>query len=308
MGRKKQVDIIGVPLDLGVKELGLKLGPDALRKARLVEVCRHLGIDVRDLNNIKIPTTETTGNNYHIRSITQCCNNLAKVVSKSVEAGRIPICLGGDHSLAIGSVAGVVSKLGRVGCVWMDAHPDANTPQTSPSGNIHGMPAAIILGHGAEELVNVGIAGATLGYENLILLGTRDIDEGEVEFINRHNVRMFSIFDVLEQGLPCVVDEMIARLCRESRNVHVSLDLDVLKEEVAPGVGLPSRCGFDMREATYISRRLASECNITSIDVVGLNPVRDKNMSTAHRAIEIIMELLGYSFSYNYYVYLQNQT
>jgi arginase len=308
MNKTKSVDIIGVPIDLGVKELGLKLGPDALREAKLVEVCRHSGIDVRDLSNIEIPATQTADNDYHICGITQCCNNLAKMVGESVEAGRIPICLGGDHSLVIGSIGGVVSKLGRVGCVWMDAHPDANTPQTSPSGNIHGMPVAVILGHGVEELVNVGTSGATLGYENLILLGIRDIDEGEVEFINRHNIQMFSVFDVLEQGLPCVVDEMIGRLCKQSRNVHVSLDLDVLKEEVAPGVGLPSRCGFDMREATYICRRLASECNITSIDIVGLNPVRDKDMSTAHRAIEIIMELLGYSFSYNYYVYLENQT
>jgi len=305
MDKTKAIDIIGVPLDLGVKELGLKLGPDAIREAKIIEVCRYLGIDVRDRGNIEISTAHATDNDYHIGAITQCCNDLASMVGESLQCGRTPICLGGDHSLAIGSIAGVASNLGRVGCIWIDAHPDANTPETSPSGNIHGMPVATILGYGPESLVNVGMTGASLGCKDLILLGTRDIDEGEANFIDEHNIRMFTIFDVLEQGLSRVVNEMISQVCNETRNVHVSLDLDTLKEEVAPGVSMVSKCGFDMREATYICRRLASECNITSIDVVGLNPVRDKDMSTAQRAIEMIMELLGHSFSYCYYEYLK---
>jgi arginase len=306
--KAKAIDIIGVPLDLGVKELGLKLGPDAFRQAKIVEVCQHLGVDVRDLGNIEVQMASTSGNDYHIQSIARYCECLAKMVSDSVRCGRIPLCLGGDHSLSIGSISGVVTERGRVGCVWIDAHPDANTPETSPSGNIHGMPIAIILGYGPERLVNIGRAGAALGCENLVMLGVHDIDKGEAEFIDRHNIQIFTMFDVLEQGLGRVVDEVISHLRQRNQDVHVSLDLDVLRQEVAPGVGLPSRCGFDMREATYICRRLGSECNIVSIDIVGLNPVRDKNMSTAQGAIEMIMELLGYSFSYNYYVYLKSQT
>jgi arginase len=191
--------------------------------------------------------------------------------------------------------------------VWLDAHPDSNTPETSPSGNIPGMPVAIVLGQGPECLVNVGKSGTRLKYEDMVLLGICDIDEGEARFIDEHGIRMFTIFDVLKYGLPAVVDQTIGQLCKRTRNLHVSLDLDVLGVEIAPGVGLPSRCGFDMREMIYICRRLASECNITSIDIVGLNPVRDQNMTTAHRAVEIIGELLGYSLGYNYYVYLKEQ-
>ncbi len=307
MKEKKKIAIIGVPLDLGVKELGLKLGPDALRKAKLIEICRYLGMDVEDKGNVKIQIPSARDDNSHIESIARCCNDLAIMVGESIERGYIPICLGGDHSLAIGSIAGMVSKLGQAGCVWIDAHPDANTPETSPSGNIHGMPVAVLLGHGPETLADVGSKGSTLKYENLVLLGTRDIDEGEIKFIKQHNVKMFTIFDVLEKGLSSVVDETIKHLCKKTKNLHISLDLDVLRSEIAPGVGLPSRCGFDMREAIYLCRRFAAECNITSIDIVGLNPVQDRGMITAHGAIEILMELLGYSFSYNYYTYLKEQ-
>jgi len=308
MSTKKAIDVIGVPLDLGVKELGLKLGPDALREAKLIEIFQDLGIDVRDRGNIEISTRRSGNNACHIESITKCCNNVAVLVRESLTSGRIPICLGGDHSLAIGSVAAIMSVLAKVGILWLDAHPDANTPETSPSGNIHGMPIAIMLGCGPEALVAVRPKGRHLGVEDLVLLGVHDIDEGEATFIREHNVQMLTIFDVLEQGLPVIVNQIIGQLSEKTRNLHISLDLDVLSETVAPGVGLPSRGGFDMREMLYICRRFASECNVTSIDVVGLNPVRDKNMVTAHCAIEIIMELLGCPLSYNYYTYLKAQT
>lgn len=306
---KKAVDILGVPVDLGVKELGLKLGPDALREAGLIDIARRVGLDVRDLGNVEkppLPPGVANGSHREI-SIASWCQAVAEKVAASVKAGRLPLCLGGDHSLAIGSLAGAVSHLGPVGCLWMDAHPDANTPETSPSGNIHGMPVAIILGHGPKCLVDVFSPGAKVAYEHMSLLGVRDVDPGEAEFVRHHNVQMFTVYDVIEQGLPGILDQAIERVACCTNGVHVSLDLDVLHEDIAPGVGLPSRCGFDMREATYICQRVAKECRITSMDIVGLNPVRDKNMRTARRAVELLMTLLGSSFSFSYQEYLRDQ-
>lgn len=302
------IDIIGVPLDLGVKELGLRLGPDALRETGLVRVAQRLGLDIRDRGNVEMPLPPAaTSGNHRASVIAAWCQVLADFVADSCRAGRLPVCIGGDHSLTIGSLAGVVSQKGPVGCLWMDAHPDANTPETSPSGNIHGMPVAVILGHGPKCLVDVGSPGPMLRYEHMSLLGVRDMDPGEIEFVRDHLIQMFTVFDVLEQGLPRVLEQVMARLTHETRGVHVSIDLDVLHEDVAPGVGLPSSCGLDMREATYICRRLAGQCRIASIDIVGLNPVRDRNMKTAWRAIELLMALLGQSVSLGYLEYLRDQ-
>ncbi len=309
MPESKKIDIIGVPLDLGVKELGLRLGPDAFREAGLLEVARHVGLEARDLGNIEMPADagDNEGDGHKAAAVAAWCETLGQTVAESVRAGRVPVCLGGDHSLAIGSLAGVASQVGPVGCIWMDAHPDANTPETSPSGNIHGMPVAIILGHGPEALVNVVSPGAKVAYRQMSLLGTRDMDPGEAAFIRDHEVQMFTVFDVVERGLPAVVNETIRRASEGVRGVHVSMDLDVLREDIAPGVGLPSRSGFDMREAVYICRRIAAECHVASIDIVGLNPVRDREMMTAKRAIELLMSLLGRTFTFSYDAYLQDQ-
>jgi len=334
-----EIDIIGVPLDLGVRELGLRLGPDALRQVGLVEVGRRLGLDDRDLGNIEPPYANGFGEAHprpalvsgapsggqaasfdelsvavteredvpHTKTIAAYCRKVAATVAESVRTGRLPVCLGGDHSLAIGSVAGVASEVGLVGCFWVDAHPDANTPKTSPSGNIHGMPVAIIAGEGPQELLRVGARRPLVACRNLFLLGTRDIDPGELAFIQEHDIGMYTVFDILERGLPTAVDRGIERVTANTAGVHVSLDLDVLHEGIAPGVGIPSRCGLTMREATYVCRRLASECRITSVDVIGLNPVRDRGMGTAKRAAELLLALLGRSYSFTYEDYLRDQ-
>jgi arginase len=301
-----KIDLIGVPIDLGVRELGLKLGPDTFREMGLVDIARQLGLDVRDVGSVEMPNRPRKGrHDEQTHQILEWCEVLADVVAESVKENRIPICLGGDHSLAIGSLAGVASHVGRVGCVWLDAHPDANTPETSPSGNIHGMPVAIILGHGPEALVNIKRPGAKVASEHLTVLGARDIDSGEEVFLRHNGIQMFTVFDIIEKGLPSVLDKVIERVSRGTDGVHLSLDLDVLHEDIAPGVGLASHCGLDMREATYVCRRLAASCPIISIDLVGLNPVRDRNMRTARIAIELLMTLLGRSFSFNYDAYLR---
>jgi len=301
-------DLIGVPLDFGVHELGLKIGPDAFRQAKIVQVLQSVGVDARDCGNIPVDAVEDVIESLpHVLSIRNCCLRVADRVAESIRSGRVPVCLGGDHSLAIGSVAGAVRALGDIGCIWIDAHPDANTPDTSPTGNVHGMPVAVLLGHGAPELTSLEPAGAKIAYDKTILIGCRDIDPSERAFLAEHDVQMFEVFDMVRVGLTNIIDQSIGRLGDDVRGVHVSIDLDSLSEAIAPGVGLPSNCGFDMREISFICQELARRLPICSIDVVGLNPVRDIRHKTAHTAIELISILQGHHMSCSYYNYLKRE-
>jgi arginase len=309
MGEAAGIDLIGVPIDLGVRELGLKVGPDALREVGLADIARSLRMDVRDLGDVSAPDVPAPPGDpdHQAARVAAWCEATARLVAESVRAGRVPVCLGGDHSLSIGSVSGAASVVGRLGCIWIDAHPDANTPETSPSGNIHGMPVAVLLGHGPPPLVNVARPGPKVAYAHMALVGVRDMDPGEVAFLQRHAIQMFTVFDILERGLPELVERTLRRAAAGTDGVHVSLDLDVLREDIAPGVGLPSRCGLDMREATYLCQRIAASSRVTSVDVIGLNPVRDVHMETATRAVELLMALLGHSFGFSYLRYLKEQ-
>lgn len=301
-----KIDLIGMPLDLGVRELGLKIGPDAMREVGLPDILRNLGFDVRDLGNIPLPSIDVPAkeSNHQVASIAAYCRKVAKIASDSFARGRMPVYLGGDHSIAIASLAAASAKFGRVGCLWLDAHPDANTPETSPSGNIHGMVLAVALGIGPEELTRVGPSHRTLEFEDVAVVGAQDIDPGELEFVERRRIPMFTMDDVLEQGLPAVIDRAIERVTAHTNRVHVSLDLDMLRQDIAPGVGLPSQCGFNVREAMYLCRRIAARCDIASIDIVSLNPVRDRLQKTARLSVELLALLLGKKYSFDYQRYL----
>jgi arginase len=304
----KSVDVIGVPLDFGFQELGLKLGPEAFRKAGLLDVGRACGIDMRDLGNLPVREAGALRTvEEQAALVAEHCEALAQMVTDSVRSGRTVVCLGGDHSLAIGSVAGASVGMGEIGCVWLDTHPDANTPETSPSGNIHGMPVAVILGRGPEPLLAVAMNGARIQPARLTVLGVRHADDGEVESLERDGVKVFSVFDMLSGGLRDVVDQTVARANEGTAGVHVSFDLDVLRESIVPGAALASSCGLDMREATYVCRRLGIECDIRSVDLIGLNPVRDNDFTTARIGIELLMILLGHDFSFGYHGYLRDQ-
>jgi arginase len=304
-----KIDLIGMPLDLGVKELGLKIGPDALREVGLARILCQLGIDVRDRGNIPLPAIDfpAAENNHQVDMIATYCRKVAKIAAESFAEGRMPVYLGGDHSLAIASLAAASAKFGRTGCLWLDAHPDSNTPESSPSGNIHGMVLAIALGHGPQELIGMGPSRRILECEDVAIVGAQDIDPGELEFIDRHKIRMFTMFDILERGLPAVLDCALEQVTARSKRVHVSLDLDMLHRDIAPGVGLPSQCGFNVREAMYMCRRIAAGCQIASIDIVSLNPVRDVNWKTARLAVELLAALLGKQYSFDYHGYLAEQ-
>ncbi|MCG8509141.1 MAG: arginase, partial [Rhodospirillales bacterium] len=235
------------------------------------------------------------------------CNRLAAQVREAIDAGRVAVSLGGDHSLAIGSIAGAAVSTSKLGCIWVDAHPDANTPESSTSGNIHGMPVAVSLGHGSPELVDVATPGRKIDPANLAILGTSDIDPPEQALIDSEGATMFTIFDFVRHGVARAVDEAIARANDGTIGVHVSFDLDALHADIAPGVGITSDFGLSLREAMFICREIARHCRVISIDIVSLNPVRDLHYQTAHRGIELLLALLGKTHSFNYAAYFDEQ-
>lgn len=304
------IDIIGVPSDLGVRELGVSLGPTALRLAGLVNVLTNLGFDVHDLGDTHIDIIDAPGETpkaIHLRSIEQISKITAGRVRDSVAAGRTAVCLGGDHSLSIGSVSGVASVKKRVGLVWIDAHPDANTPETTITGNIHGMPVAVLLGRGPKELTHILNDGAKITPDNLCILAARDIDPAERDLLDKLGVRMYTIYDIDEKGMTRVTHEVIEQFSGKVDALHVSLDLDALTKAIAPGVGISNSAGLTLREAYYLCKRLGETGLIHSIDIADMNPVYDVENRTAHTAIELLCLLLGKEFSFDYGAYLRRQ-
>jgi len=304
------LDIIGVPSDLGVRELGVSLGPTAMRLAGLVNVLARLGFDVHDLGDIHIDVIDSPEQNpncIHLRSIEQISKITAERVRDAVAGNRIAVCIGGDHSLAIGSVSGLASVKKRVGLVWIDAHPDANTPESTITGNIHGMPVAVLLGRGPKELTRILTDEPKVLPENLCILAARDIDPAERELLEKLNVRMYTIYDIDDKGMPRVTHEVIEQFAGKVDALHVSLDLDALTKTIAPGVGIPNSAGLTLREAHYLCKRLGETGIIRSIDVADMNPVYDLESRTAHTAIELLCLLLGKEFSFDYGSYLRRQ-
>lgn len=304
------IDIIGVPSDLGVRELGVSLGPTAMRLAGLVNVLARLGFDVHDLGDIHIDiidTPEQNPNCIHLRSIEQISKITAERVRDAVAAERTAICLGGDHSLAIGSVSGVASVNDRTGVIWIDAHPDANTPETTITGNIHGMPVAVLLGRGPKELTHILTDSPKVTPDKLCIIAARDIDPAERELLDKLGVRMYTIYDIDDKGMPRVTREVLEQFSGKVDALHVSLDLDALTKTVAPGVGIPNSAGLTLREAHYLCKRLGETGLVRSIDIADMNPVYDVENRTAHTAIELLCLLLGKEFSFDYGAYLRRQ-
>jgi arginase len=293
------VDLIGVPLDLGAGRRGVDMGPSAFRLTGLAGRVRALGREVTDRGNIPVPIPESCRpgpeNRRYVAEIATVCHALAAMTEKSIEAGRVPVCLGGDHSLAAGSFAGVARARRRRGAetalVWVDAHADMNTPETTPSGNVHGMPLAACLGHGPAELVAVG-GGASVQPGHVALLGIRNLDEHEKDLVRKSGVRAYTMMDIDRRGVGPIVDEILTTVVG-ARGVHLSLDLDGLDPEVAPGVGTPVRGGLSYREAHLLCEMLAESGRLTSLDIVELNPSLDVRNHSAEVGAELILSALG---------------
>jgi arginase len=294
-GARQPPGIFGVPMDLGQDRRGVDMGPSAIRYARLQGALEELGYQVNDLGNAETPLPETVeeeGEIRHLEAVRGVCEEVAEQAEAMISAGLFPIFLGGDHSIAIGTVSGVAKGFGRTGVVWLDAHADFNTPKTSPSGNIHGMPLSVLTGHGHPDLVAIGAEGASVRTEDVVILGLRSVDLEERRLLREAGIQSYTMKEVDAYGIASVVRRALNALSHLDR-VHVSFDLDVVDPDVAPGVGTPVRGGLTYREA-HLVMELINEAGIaTSLDVVEVNPILDDRNGTAALAVELVASLMG---------------
>ena len=297
---RRPVGILGVPMDLGQGRRGVDMGPSAIRYARLAGTLEDLGYPVADLGNVEAPVPETveeTRGTKHLGAVRAVCEKVAYRARDMVHGGLFPIFLGGDHSVSIGTVSGVAGVAreaggGRTGVLWVDAHSDFNTPETSPSGNVHGMPLAALTGLGHPDLVDIGGEGASIRPEDTALVGLRSVDSEERQLLEEAGVNVYTIKEVDAYGAATVIRRALQDLSHLDR-VHLSLDLDVVDPDVAPGVGTPVRGGLTYREA-HLIMELANEAGtITSLDVVEVNPILDVRNGTAELAVELVGSLMG---------------
>lgn len=292
----KSVSIIGVPMDLGQARRGVDMGPSALRYAGLDNRLSWLGYEVIDNGNIPIPIRDmlpAEGGIKFLPAVVQACEAMYQAGQEAIAAERLPLFLGGDHSIAVGTVGGV-THASPAGLMWIDAHGDFNTPQSSPSGNLHGMPLAALLGLGAPELVNLGRPGPKLTAADVVLIGVRDLDPGEKKSLRESRIKVYTMREIDERGMAAIANEALARLSHLSR-IHVSLDMDSLDPNEAPGVGTPVPGGLTYREAHLLMEIIADCACVGSVDVVEINPILDERNRTAKMALALIASLLGQS-------------
>jgi arginase len=299
-GRK--IRILGVPLDLGQSRRGVDMGPSAVRVAGLQARLEALGHQVQDGGNIAVEIAETQSIGEHdakyLRAITETCMREAEQVIAALAAGETPLVLGGDHSIAVGTVSGVAEfhrrKKEKIGVIWIDAHADINTPQTSPSGNVHGMPVAALTGLGPNELKDIFGWSPKVAPENVVLVGLRDIDATEKTNIRRAGItEVYTMRDIDERGLRTVMEEALRAAGRGTAGYHISLDMDWIDPEDAPGVGTPVRGGATYREAHLAMEIIADDGRMLSFELVEVNPVIDEHNRTADLAVELASSAFG---------------
>jgi arginase len=295
-GSKREIAIIGATLDLGQGRRGVDMGPSAIRYAGLEERLTSLGYDVRDHGNVETAVPEATALHDErarfLPEIKETCARIAAKVVEEAEAGAMPLVLGGDHSVALGTLWGLASMHGAGGALWIDAHADINTPETSPTGNVHGMPLAAALGLAGPEFESAAWPLPALDPRRVALLGLRQADEGERKLLREAGVRVFTMSELDRVGVERATREALDRIAGPGF-VHVSLDLDVLDPEVAPGVGTPVRGGLTYREA-HLALELVAESGLAgSFEVVEVNPILDRENTTALTAVELVASALG---------------
>ena len=299
---KKKIRIIGAPLDLGAGHRGVDMGPSAFRVAEIHNAVRALGIAVEDFGDIEAHVAETRdpGNPRlkYLKEIRATCITLRNVVTRTMDEGVLPVILGGDHSIAMGTIAGVARHFRRrkekPGLVWFDAHADANTDQTSPTGNIHGMPMAVCLGLGAKDLLSIYDAkGPMIDGERAAIIGLRSVDLKERANVSQVGIGAFTMRHIDERGMRSVMEGAIQRAMNGTAGIHVSIDLDAVDPEEAPGVGTPSPGGIGYREMHLAMEMLADTGRVASIELVEVNPVLDRANQTAKLGVELLCSLLG---------------
>ena len=297
------VQIIGVPLDLGAGRRGVDMGPSAMRIAGLAQAIERLGYRVVDAGDLEIPIAEVAEmgatDQRYLNEIAATCEQLSVMVRDAMAGGRLPLSIGGDHSLAVGSIAGVAMHLGprdeRFGLLWIDAHGDLNTPETTPSGNIHGMPVAVSLGLGDPRLTRIGGLSPKVSPDHVALIGVRALDEGERRIIQETGVRVFSMRDVDVEGISAVMEEALETVTDGTVGFHLSFDMDAIDPTFAPGVGTRVRGGLDYREG-HLALEIAADTELLiSADLVEVNPIFDNRNHTAEFGAELILSALGKS-------------
>lgn len=299
--RQSHIAVIGAPMDLGAGRRGVDMGPSALRIARLHERLVSLGYTVQDLGNVAVdqPESAPTGpsNARYLPQIAHTCSRLSDMVEAAADRGQVPVVLGGDHSIGAGTVAGMArhfAKQGKkLGLLWIDAHADMNTPETSPSGNVHGMPLACVIGRGPVELA--GLAGhiPMVAPENIAIVGLRSVDDLERLNVRSTGVHTFTMRDIDERGMMAVIREAIAAASAGTAGFHVSYDMDSVDPSEAPGVGTPVAGGLTYREAHLAMEVIGDSEGMTSVEVVEVNPVMDVANKTAMLGVDLIMSALG---------------
>ena len=299
---KKSIRVIGVPLDLGQQRRGVDMGPSAMRVAGLESKLECLGHDVEDAGNIAVTLPEHKefgeAHSRYLREITATCSKLADEVLHALEQEKTPLSIGGDHSLAAGSVSGVAEYYRRqgqhLGLIWIDAHSDINTPESSPSGNVHGMPLAALMGLGGlDPLARLYDWSPKVRPENCVLVGVRDVDMAEKENIRRAGIGVFTMRDIDERGMRTVMEEALRLAGRGTVGYHISLDMDWVDPEDAPGVGTRVPGGATYREAHLAMEIIADHGRMTSMDIVEVNPVIDEYNRTAELAVELASSAFG---------------
>lgn len=300
---ERNIDLFGVPMDLGASRRGVDMGPSALRIARVAERVRSLGHRVTDHGNVGCAGMEARevgdSRSRYDREILECCDKLHAHVKDSVAAGNFPLVLGGDHSIAVGTVTGIASVFQqrdeKIGLIWFDAHGDMNTPESSPSGNIHGMPLAMLLGYGPPEFTGLGGFQPKLDPENCVLIGIRSLDHQERVMVKESGIHVFTMKEVDQLGMAEVTAQAIEAASRGTEGIHLSFDVDGLDPQVAPGVGTPETGGITYREAHLMMELLADSGNLLGLEVVELNSVLDHENRTAEVMVGLIQSALGRS-------------
>jgi arginase len=296
-----KISIIGVPMDLGADRRGVDMGPSALRYADLDERLEALGYEIEDLGDMDviIPETQHYGDPHakYLKEITDACVHLGQLVLRAYEQGRTPLVLGGDHSIAVGTVSGMAEGFRRhhkkLGLLWFDAHADFNTPETSPSGNVHGMPLASIMGYGPHQLTHVFGFSPKIDPQHVALIGIREVDKEERELVKKSGIRVFTMKEIDRRGIGSIMDEAISVVSRDADGFSVTLDADFLDPYDSPGVATPVRGGADYREAHLAMEMIADTKKLASFEITEINPILDVHNKTAHFGMELILSAFG---------------
>lgn len=300
--KNRTISLLGVPLDLGGNRRGVDMGPSAVRMTNLAANLRNLGCELRDRGDVHVPLPEEIPAPGDPRQkfadqIGSVCDKVCEAVYQIHKDGQVPLSIGGDHSIAMGTVAGTAKyyheRNQQIGVLWVDAHGDMNTPESTNSGNVHGMPLAHLLGMGNPRLAQIGGYAPKIHPWNTVLLGIRDLDEREKNLITGAKVATITMRDIDRDGIAKCLDEALKVLLHGTAGIHVSFDMDVVDPALAPGVGTPKKGGLDYREAHFTMEAVADCGKLLALDIVEINPILDTRNSTAELAEELILSALG---------------